>query len=186
MKRVYCSEIQIKPDIERRGRPPCIATQSGTVLVLCVLILTAVTVLALAGIHAGAMDLQIATNHARLGHGLYLAEGAALEGIQRLANAATTDLHDRSFFWHHSRSELEAVNLDLRCPAHWSAVGNKPTLALQSGLGPDVQLAAVEWSLAAGSSLVATEPRLYLNRVYGRSNRSQAGHLVEIGYQLRY
>ena len=186
MKRVYCSDKKIKPNTERRGRSFCIATQTGTVLVLCVLILTAVTVLALVGMHAGAVDLQIATNHVRMGHGLYLAEGAALEGIQRLANAVPSDLHDRSFFWHHSRSELEALDLDLRCPAHWSAVGNTPTLALQSALGPDVQLAAVEWSLAAGSSLVATEPRLYLNRVYGRSARFQADHLVEIGYQLRY
>jgi Tfp pilus assembly protein PilX len=186
MKLVYCSNIKIKPIDERLSSPPGSATETGTALVVCMLILTAVTILGLVGIHAGVVDLHIATNHTQMGHGLYLAEGAALEGVQRLANATTTDLQDRSFFWYHSRSDLEAANLDLRCPAHWSTVENTRPIALQSTLGSDVQLAAVEWSLAAGSSMVATEPRLYLNRVYGRSTRFQADHLVEIGYQLRY
>jgi hypothetical protein len=109
-----------------------------------------------------------------------------LEGVQRLANAATTDLQEQLFFWHHNRSALEAAHLDLRCTAHWSNHENLQKLALQSSLGPDVQLAAVEWSLAAGSSMIATQSRLYLNRVYGRSTRFQAEHLVEIGFQLRY
>jgi hypothetical protein len=151
-----------------------------------VLILTAVTVLGLVGIHAGVADLQISTNHTQMGHGLYLAEGAALEGVQRLASAATTDLHDKSFVWYHSRSALEVVGFDLRCTAHWSNINNLRRLTLESSLGSDVQLAAVEWSLAAGSSMVATQSRLYLNRVYGRSTRFQSDHLVEIGYQLRY
>jgi hypothetical protein len=150
------------------------------------MILTAVTVLGMVGIHAAVVDLQIATNHTQMGHGLYLAEGAALEGVQRLANATTTDLQDRSFFWHHSRSALEAAHLDLRCAADWSNHENLRKLALESSLGPDVQLAAVEWRLAAGSSMIATQSRLYLNRVYGRSTRFEADHLVEIGYQLRY
>lgn len=186
MKLVYCSDIKIKPRDNRGRRFPCIATRTGTALVVCVLILTAVTVLGLVGIHAGVVELQIATNHTQMGHGLYLAEGAALEGVQRLANAATTDLQDRSFFWHHNRSALETAHLDLRQTAHWSHAGNLRKLALESSLGPDVQLAAVEWSLAAGSSMVATQSRLYLNRVYGRSTRFRADHLVEIGYQLRY
>jgi hypothetical protein len=150
------------------------------------MILTAVTVLGMVGIHTAVVDLQIATNHTQMGHGLYLAEGAALEGVQRLANASTTDLQERPFFWHHRRSALEAAHLDLRCTAHWSKHVNHRKLALKSILGPDVQLTAVEWSLAAGSSMIATQSRLYLNRVYGRSTRFQADHLVEIGLQLRY
>jgi hypothetical protein len=145
-----------------------------------------VTVLGLVGIHAGVVDLRIATNHTQMGYGLYLAEGAALEGVQRLANAAATDLQDQSFFWHHSRSALEAMHLDLRCTAQWSNMGNLRKHAMESSLGPDVKVAAVEWGLAAGSSMIATEPRLYLNRVYGRSKRFRADYLVEIGYQLRY
>jgi hypothetical protein len=186
MKRVYCSDTKIKPNDNRVRRLPCITTRSGTILVVCVLILTAVTVLGIVGIHAAVVDLQIATNHTQMGHGLYLAEGAALEGVQRLANAATTDLQDRSFFWHHSRTALEAAHLDLRCIAHWSNHENLRKLVLESSLGPDVQLAAVEWSLAAGSSMIATQSRLYLTRVYGRSTRFKADHLVEIGFQLRY
>ena len=186
MKLVYCSDITIKPKDDRGRSCPCIAARTGTVLVVCVLILTAVTILGLVGIHAAVVDLQIATNHTQMGHGLYLAEGAAMEGVQRLANAATTDLQEQSFFWHHRRSVLEAAHLDLRCTAHWSNPGNLRKLAMESSLGPDVQLAAVEWSLAAGSSMVATQSRLYMNRVYGRSTRFRAEHLVEIGYQLRY
>lgn len=186
MKLVYCSDIKIKPNDDRECRLPGIATRTGTVLVLCVMILTAVTVLGLVGIHAGVVDLQIATNHTQMGHGLYLAEGAALEAVQRLANAATTDLQDQSFFWHHRRSDLETAHLDLRCASHWSSIGSLRKLALESSLGPDVQLAAVEWSLAAGSSMVATQSRLYLNRVYGRSASFHTDYLVEIGFQMRY
>jgi hypothetical protein len=150
------------------------------------MLLAAVTVLGLVGIHAAVVELQIAANHTQVGYGLYLAEGAALEGVQRLAEAATVDLQERSFFWHHARSVLEAVHLDLRCADHWQGTENLRPIALESSFGPDIQLAAVEWSLAAGSSMVATQPRLYLNRVYGRSTRLQADHLVEIGFQMRY
>jgi Tfp pilus assembly protein PilX len=186
MKLVSCSDIKVKADNELGRWSPAISTESGAALIICVLILTAVTILGVVGIHAGVVDLQIATNHTQMGHGLYLAEGAALEGVQRLANAPTIDLQDRSFFWHHSRSALEAANLDLRCSAHWSDIGNPQKIVLESGLGVNTHLAAVEWSLAAGSSMVATESRLYLNRVYGKSTRFQADHLVEIGFQMRY
>jgi Tfp pilus assembly protein PilX len=160
--------------------------QSGVALVICVLILTAVTVLGLVGIHAGVTDLRIAANHTRLGHGLYLSEGAAMEGIQRLVNTPTVDLQDRTLFWCHSRFALDAAHLDLRRTDDWPDNGHLQAFALQSSLGPDIHIAAVEWSLAAGSSMVATEPRLYLNRVYGRSSRFRADHLVEIGFQMRY
>lgn len=186
MKRASCLDPKTSPDGDLKRWSPGPGAQSGAVLVICVLILTAVTVLGLVGIHAGVMDLNIAGNHTRLGHGLYLAEGAALEGIQRLADTPTIDLLDRTPFWYNSRSALEAAHLDLRRTAHWPDIGHPQAFALPSTLGPDVQIAAVEWSLAAGSSMVATEPRLYLNRVYGRSTRFQADHLVEIGFQMRY
>jgi Tfp pilus assembly protein PilX len=186
MKHVYCSDIKIKPDDDRRDRVPDIASQTGTILVVCMLLLAAVTVLGLAGIHAGVVERQIAANHTQVGYGLYLAEGAALEGVQRLANATVTYLREQSFLWHHSRAALDVAHLDLRCAAHWQGVEDLRNIALESSFGPDVQFAAVEWSLAAGSSMVATQPRLYLNRVYGRSARFYAGHLVEIGFQMRY
>lgn len=186
MKLDCCSDRKTQAADDRDRWSPGGGAQSGAVLIICLLILTAVTVLGLVGINAGVTDLRIAGNHKRLGHALYLAEGAAMEGIQRLANAPVIDLQDRTLLWCHSRSALDAAHLDLRRATHWPDIGHPQAFALQSSLGPDVQIAAVEWSLAAGSSMVATEPRLYLNRVYGRSTRFRADHLVEIGFQMRY
>ncbi len=160
--------------------------KTGAALIICMLMLAAVTVLGLLGLRSGAVELLITANQKQAVYGLYRAEAAALEGIQRLANARSRDLQDRLYNWHHGRASIEASAIDFRRPTDWPRIDRPQTLAEPCLLGPDAQLAAVEWRLAPGSSMVVTEPRLYLNRVYGRSNLLQADCLIEIGYQMRY
>jgi Tfp pilus assembly protein PilX len=160
--------------------------QAGSVLIVCLLVLVAVTIIGIAGINTGVVQLQIAANHKQIGHGFYLAEGAAMEAVARLSNATQLDLLDRLYFWHHARAEIDARQIDLSHPQHWPVSGQPQETVLQSALGPDIYMAAVEWDLAAGSSLVATESRLYLNRVFGKMKRYQADHLIEIGLNMRY
>ena len=160
--------------------------QTGSALIVCLLVLVAVTIMGIAGVNTGVVQLRIAANHKQIGHGFYLAEGAAMEAVARLSNATQLDLLDRLYFWHHARVEIDAKHIDLSYPQHWPVRGQSQEIVLQSALGPDIYLAAVEWDIAAGSSLVATESRLYLNRVYGKTKRYQADHLIEIGLNMRY
>ena len=50
----------------------------------------------------------------------------------------------------------------------------------------DTYMAAVEWGVATGGSLIQTDSRLYQNRIYGLCTRYGTANLIEIGYDLRY
>ena len=160
--------------------------KTGAALIICLLRLTAVTVLGIVSLRAGVVVLQIAANQKHAGYALYQAEAAAMEGIQRLANARNRDLQDRLYSWHHGRADIDALAIDLRRRMDWPQIDRHNSLVQPCLLGSDAQLAAVEWRLAPGSSMVVTEPRLYLNRVYGSANMLRAQCLIEIGYQIRY
>ena len=159
---------------------------AGSALIICLLVLAAITVLAVFGINSSAVQLQIAANHKQMGHGFYLAEGAAMEAAQRISNAPREDLLDHFYFWHHTRREMESASKDENHPQQLPQPGSDTMPALESTLGPNIYLAAVEWGVAPGSSLVATEPRLYLNRIYGKTSRNRADSTIEIGLQKRY
>jgi hypothetical protein len=160
--------------------------QSGSVLVVALLILMAITILGIASINTASVDLQIAGNAKQLRETFYLAEAAAMEGIQRLKHAAPIDLNEQHLFWHHSRQKLEADKIDFRNPEDWDVDCIPPDNGLASSVGKDSFIAAVEWRVATGGSLIATDTRLFVNRVYGRSTKHDADTLLEIGFRSRY
>lgn len=160
--------------------------QSGAVLAIVLLVLLALTILGAAALSTTSVELNIARNERELREAFYLAEGAAMEGVQRLVNTPAVDLDERFAFWHHSREAIDGDGPNFRDPGQWEAAGDAQGNCLRSPVDPDTFIAAVEWRVAPGGSLVMTGTRLYQNRVYGRCTKHGAEQLVEIGYYLRY
>lgn len=166
---------------------PCILTkQSGAALVITLMVLIAVTIVGIAAINTSVVELKITRNEREIREAFYLAEGAAAEGVQRLTAVSAVDLNEQYLPWHHPRKALASHQVDFRDRSRWDVDGIGADNALPSPLAPDTFIAAVEWKVATGGSLVQTESRLYQNRVYGLCDKYDAATLVEIGYYLRY
>jgi hypothetical protein len=157
---------------------------SGSALLIVLLVLIALSILGFACIHSGIIELKISSNERQMKENFYLAESAAMEGVQRLAAMPSDDLNEREAFWHHSPG---AGAIDFRNPEKWVYRGDhEHSNCMAAGFHTDTFIAAVEWRVAAGSSLVMTETRLYQNRIYGLCRRHGADSLVEIGINRRY
>jgi hypothetical protein len=164
-------------------------SQSGAVLVITLLVLLAVTVLGVASLQTTSVELNIARNEREIRETFYLAEGAAMEGIQRLKAVPAADLEEGVFFWHHDRGSesIENDKTGFRDPARWQMdSGARSPNCMQSAIDPDTYFAAVNWGVAPGGSLVQTGSRLYQHRVYGLCTKHGANQRIEIGYFLRY
>jgi hypothetical protein len=160
--------------------------ERGSTLVAVLLIMAAISIIGMVGLNISTVELKISSNERVMRETFYLTEGAAFEGVQRLANAPRIDLEDRIYFWHHRGDAAEGDGINFRDPQQWNTSGLKEDNAQKSALDAESFFSAVEHRLAAGSSAVVTESRLYLNQVYGLSRKYDASDLVEIGYQLRY
>jgi len=162
-------------------------SQSGSVLVITLLVMVAVMVLGVASLQTTSVELNIARNEREIRETFYLAEGAAMEGIQRLKAVPAVDLEERVFFWHHDRESIGNDKIGFRDPAQWQMdSGARSPNCMRSAIDPDTYFAAVNWGVAPGGSLVQTGSRLYHHRVYGLCTKHGGNQRVEIGYFLRY
>lgn len=163
-----------------------LAKSSGYALIVVLLVMGALTVLGIVAINITVVDLEIARSHRELRENFYLAEAAAMEGIQRLLNSPGIDLVECFPFWYHDLAKVERDRLEFRHPENWHTSDPRHANALQSALDPNAFMAAAEQRVAGGSSLIATESRLYLTRVYGLCMKYNAENLVQVGYYMRY
>jgi hypothetical protein len=160
--------------------------QSGSALTITLLVLAAITILGIASINTTIVELHISRNEHQLRESFYLSEGAAIEGIQYLMETRPMDLNEQHLPWHHSREALAAGKIDFKNPEHWDVDQAGEDNGVQSALETHTYLAAVEWSTATGSSLISTQTRLYVNRIYGLCTKHGTDTIVEIGYKMRY
>jgi Tfp pilus assembly protein PilX len=159
---------------------------SGSALIITLLVLVAMTLLGMACIQSGIIELKISSNERQMRENFLLAESAAMEGVQRLAGMTTEDLNLPSTFWHHSKLDPASSDLDFRDPGKWHKGDHENQNCLTSATDPTAHIAIVQWKVSSASSLVMTENRLYQNRVYGLCSKHGADNLVEIGFNLRY
>lgn len=162
------------------------AGQSGSALVITLMVLTALTILGVAALNTSGVELKIARNEREVRETFCLAESAVAEGVQRLSAIAAVDLNEQYLPWHHPRKAAEDHRIDFRDLGSWDADGVGEDNALASPMSPETFIAAVEWKVATGGSLIQTQSRLYQNRIYGLCNKYGTGTLVEMGYYLRY
>jgi hypothetical protein len=158
----------------------------GSTLVVVLLVVMAISVFGIMSMNISTVEHDISHNERLMREDFYILESAALEGIQRLVDAPIIDLEDKIFFWHHAELSTNKGSINFRDPRRWHTASGSGDNAMQSSLDPKSYFAAVEHRLATGSSAIVTEPRLYMNRVFGLCTRHKAAKLVEIGYQLRY
>jgi len=160
--------------------------EKGSVLIATLLVLLAVTVLGIASINNSVVEMKIARAEKETRETFYRAEGAVMEGLQRLIAMDAVDKNEQFPFWYHPNESVKDRDIEFRNPAHWDVDGIGEDNGLESGLDPDIFLAAVEWRVATGGSLIQTKSRIYQNRVYGLCTKYGINSIVEIGYDLRY
>lgn len=163
---------------------PC--DQRGSALTITLMVLAAITILGIASTNTTIVELHISRNEHQLRESFYLSESAAVEAIQYLKETKPIELNEQHLFWHHSRETLAAGKIDFNNPEHWDVDQAGEDNGLRSALEPHSYLAAVEWATAAGSSLISTQTRLYVNRVYGLCTKHGTETIVEIGCKMRY
>lgn len=159
-------------------------SQRGSVLIITLLVLMGVTILGITSIDKSIVELKIARNEKEMRKLFYLSEGACMEGVQRLVDTAGIDLEEQIQGWHHPHKKDKSVNF--RLPSHWDVDGIDEDNGLAGSVDEDTYIAAVEWKVATGGSLVQTQPRLYQNRIYGLCNKYGVQTITEIGYYIRY
>ena len=158
----------------------------GSAILVTLLILLAVTVLGVAAINRSVVTLKMTQNEREARETFYLSESAAAEGVQRLSLASGVDKDEKVRRWHHPKKSSDGGIPDFRDPDAWDVDGKGTDNGRPGALGRGTYLAAVEWKVATGSSLIQTAPRLYQNRIYGMCQRHGAVTIVEIGFNLRY
>lgn len=158
----------------------------GYALVVVLVVIASLTLIGMVSMETLVVDLEIARSHKEVRECFYLAEAAAMEGVQVLLNSSDVDRSECIHFWHHDLSAVEAGKVDFSDPDSWCAGDPKAANALRSGLDPQAFVAATEERVAGGSSLIATESRLYINRFYGYCTKYNANSMVLVGYYMRY
>ena len=161
-------------------------TRKGSILVIVLLIMVALSVFGVLGIQLSLIEMKLVGNERDIRETFYLSEGAVLEGVQRLVNLKQTDLLDAYPVWHHSRKKLEALQCNFRNVKHWSADTKEKDNCIHSRFNPEGMIAAVEWNVASGGSLIMTEAQLMVTRIYGLCRKHNTDQLIEIGYAMRY
>ena len=162
------------------------AKQQGYVLIIVLIVITVLTVMGTVAIDTTVVDMEIARSHKELRESFYLAEAAAMEGVQLLLNTSAHNRAEAFLFWHHGLRAVEKDNLEFKDFTIWRTDVSDKANALQSKLDPEAFIAAVEDRVAGGSSLIATGSRLYINRLYGRCTKYNTDTLVQVGYYMRY
>jgi Tfp pilus assembly protein PilX len=81
----------------------------GSAIVVVLLLTAALTVLGVMSINSGLIELQLVLNGKESTKRFYLAESAALEGIQRIADTSAIDLEDKTLHWHHAMVDVEKI-----------------------------------------------------------------------------
>lgn len=161
-------------------------SQSGSALIITLLVMVSLTIFGIMSLNTSIVEIQISRNERQLRQAFYLAEGAVMEGLQRLVALSHQDLDEQFAVWHHPIGTLQAEEKDFRNIDIWDADGREKDNALVCSFSPYTYTAAVEYAVATGGSLIQTDTRLYQNRVYGLCRQYGADHLVEIGVYLRY
>lgn len=149
-----------------------INNQNGSTIVMAMLILAVVTILGISSINTSTTELQIVRNERIYQQNFYMAESAALEGLQFLESELVTEamLDNKNF---------PSVVPDINDSGTWHV-----SLTLSD---PNVKYGVVETNIALKSSLDMTATSQlfdYIGRGEGAFNNGKV--TIEIGYRKRH
>ncbi len=154
---------------------------------MAMLILAVLTILGISSTNTSTIELQIVRNERIYQENFYMAESAALEGLELLESATESQLDDKtyaSFVWL-KKIIPDTVDPDvdiMRDINNWNT-----TNAAVSAVSPDAQYAIVEENVALKSSLDMTATsQLYDYIARGQSASDNGRVLIEMGYRKRH
>lgn len=158
--------------------------EQGFVLLTTLLIMTLLVLLGMASTSSTIMELQIAGNDREYKRNFFRAEGAALEGGQRLGNIEDLDelnpaLTTQSWIQAKETSEI---------PIDWDEAANPSNniLASRDGLTDDIRLAAIYCGVAEGNDLDLTQSTIHIYQLYGRARERNGQVIISIGYKQEF
>lgn len=152
--------------------------EDGSIIVLTLIFLVLLTILGMSATSTSTIEVQIAGNNARAKENLYLAEAAAMEATQRIADADATDLDLDTTSW--SGDWLFDDTVDLSDSDVMLANAKISTIDSNTRYG------AIIHGIAAGSSLDMSAPsQLYAIDIYGMYSGNGQSH-VAIGFRKRF
>ncbi len=160
--------------------------EKGFVLVSILTIMVMLVMLGLASTTSTVMELHIAGNDRVYKENFYLAEGAAMESAQRLANERDTD---------ELRPELTEkkwlqADIDYTSAANWKTQSGSPEnyqASVIDNSDNDVRIAVNALGVVKGkTSLEMTKPSVKAFELYGLSEKAGNRVIIEIGYKKRF
>lgn len=152
--------------------------QSGSVLVIGMLMLVLLSLLGIAVTTTSTIEVQVAANDRFYKENLYDAEAAALEAAQSLEN---TDIKNLSPAWLHGIAGIDEAN-DIFNDAFW----NDNNRAAPSANTPVARYSAVFTGFGPGSSLDVSVSRIHMYSVYGRAQRNNGTAVVRVNYRKAF
>jgi type II secretory pathway pseudopilin PulG len=165
--------------------------EGSFVIFSTLMILLLLTLTGIAATRTANTEVSIAGNEASRNISAYRAEGGAVEVAMRIEAADDGDLKvtDPSINpnypgWMTFHSDINPG--DMAVSANWDFSGDADDNAAVSSFNTDVQFAAVDKGVAAGSSLIMTggeQKREY--QVYGLSDSRSGRAFIEMGYRKR-
>ena len=148
--------------------------QGYFLIISTIMLLALLTIISIAATHTANTEVQIARNDAIYQRNLYLAEGAALEAVDRIQN----DANPRGLGF--VVPGLKAID-DENVVDHWDAEAQNATF---DDTGKTRFVAGYEGT-PPGFSLGMGQPRIHGFAIYGRTEK-QGVTTVKIGYRKAF
>jgi len=150
--------------------------EEGYFLILAtVMILALLTILGITASRTANTEIAVSVNELIYQRNFYLAEGAAMEAVDHLTNAA--DLHNKPPAWLDTvPGAMAQDNLD----AYWEGAG----IAAIDPTGNTRFVAGIEGN-GAGSSLDVDKTAVHAVGIYGRCEKSGVT-VIKLGYLATY
>ena len=86
------------------------ANQDGSVLLVALLALLAVTIYGVVSLNTSSVELLAGRNEHDIREVFYLAEAGVMEGVQVLVDTKKIDLDEKYLFWHHDAKKNRDPN----------------------------------------------------------------------------
>ncbi|MBU0994754.1 MAG: hypothetical protein KJ737_19855 [Proteobacteria bacterium] len=160
---------------------PLISNESGSAIIIAVLVLAALTILGLSATNTSTIEVLLANNDMFYKENVYKAEGVAMEGGQALEDALPVDLLAFTPEW------LNQNTTNMLSLSSWDYDNANNDDTAEGGILPNTRYAVVFNKIALGSSLDLSASTLLREfSIYGYSRPGNSSAFIEIGYKRRY
>ena len=156
--------------------------EDGSIIILTLIFLVLLTVMGMSATSTSTIEVQIAGNGARFKQNLYLAEAAAMEAIQRMEDAGSSNLvmDDAAAFSWLNDDLGDITNPSTQIPSTLTSSVSDPVT------GGQPRFAAVSRGVTGAASLGMTaSSQLYTFDVYGIYDADGLSQVV-VGYKKRF